>query len=127
MGFIVILSEEVGSVLFHFRNEGALRTMANADHQGGKRKSDYSDADVLSFKYDVANGAKIIEAAKEHGIPVTTARGLVPKIKKTKDRVLAVSLLKKKISGEIDISFRSIARKSGYTDGGILRIKKELT
>jgi hypothetical protein len=126
MGFIMNgLINEVGGILFHFRNEGPLRYGTNINNQGGKRKAEYSDADVISFKHDVANGVRISDAAKEHGIPISTARTLVPKVKAPKNRALAMTLLKQKLSGELDSSYREIGRKSGYTCSGILRMKRE--
>tara|TARA_R100000951_G_scaffold114774_2_gene120800 strand:- start:188 stop:559 length:372 start_codon:yes stop_codon:yes gene_type:complete len=118
---IVIL----GDLEYQFRNEGPLRYGTNINNIGGKRKHDYSDADIVSFKYDVANGAKIIDAAKEHGIPLSSARALIPKVKRPKNKPLALEMLKKKISGEIDCSYAHIARESGYTRPGISRIKNE--
>ena len=117
---------ELGALLYQFKNESALRFATNKEHQGGRRKSDYSDADVECFKYDVLNGMRIIDAAKEHGIPLSTARGLLPKVNKPKDRELAVELLNKRLMGVIDYSYRKIARKSGYSHAGITRIKREL-
>jgi hypothetical protein len=126
MGFIMNgLINEVGGILFHFRNEVDLRYGTNINNQGGKRKAEYSDADIESFKYDVANGARISDAAKEHGIPVSTARTFVPRVKKPKNRKLALSLLKQKALGDIDSSYRDIAKESGYTCSGILRIKNQ--
>lgn len=118
----------LGDLAYQFRNEEVLRNGTNIKNQGGKRKGEYSDADVVSFKHDVANGVMITVAAKEHGIPISTARTFVPRVNKPKNRELALSLLKQKLAGEINCSFRSIARKTGYTDPGILRIKnKELS
>jgi hypothetical protein len=121
MGFIMIL----GDLAYQFKNENALRYGTNVNNQGGKRKNDYSDADVVSFKHDVAGGVRISDAAKEHGIPISTARTLVPKVKAPKNRALAMTLLKQKLSGELDSSYREIGRKSGYTCSGILRMKRE--
>ena len=115
----------LGDLAYQFRNEEVLRNGTNINNQGGKRKSEYSDADIVSFKYDVANGAMITEAAKEYGIPISTARTFVPRVKAPKNRKLALSLLKQKISGEIDCSDRAIGRKSGYTGSGIARIRNQ--
>tara|TARA_R100000951_G_scaffold51824_1_gene43670 strand:- start:2568 stop:2936 length:369 start_codon:yes stop_codon:yes gene_type:complete len=118
----------IDGLLYQFKNEEALRSERGKDHARLKKKSRkvHSAETVKKFKDAIKNGARLLDAAKKYGIPTSTARGMVPNSRKPEQRKLAVSMVKMKLNGELCVTDKLIATRTGYSTHSIGYIRTEL-
>ncbi len=118
----------IDGLLYQFKNEEALRSERGKDHARLKKKSRkvHSAETVKKFKDAIKNGARLLDAAKKYGIPTSTARGMVPNSRKPEQRKLAVSMVKMKLNGELCVTDKLIATRTGYSTHSIGYIRAEL-
>lgn len=112
---------KIEGLIHQFRNESSLRFSSK---EGARKKAEYTREDVDNFVADVKKGVPAAHAAKIHGIPSGTAHGLKPDdLKKKRNRPLAIELIKKKLSGTVNISFAAIGRMVNYEKTALRVIK----